>query len=120
MNEPATCTCCGRPMPTKTPLTWDLKSRTLTSQIGAVRLSPRKAIYIDALYRARNRGGIQTRAELMDAVYADKEDGGPDDFVTGSVHLNQIRKKIEPVGWTISKNLAGEPYQLIPFEWVVA
>jgi hypothetical protein len=115
------CACCGRPLPPKGP-NWDFKTRTFTTPAGSVRFSPRKAIYIDALYRARNRGGFANVAELMDAVYADDIGGGPDHATTASVHLQQIRRRLEPVGWTISKNM-GRPrinYQLMQIERVEA
>lgn len=115
MTEAAACSCCGRPLPPKGPFIWDFESRTITGPLGSIRFSERKAIYVDVLYRARNRGGVYSLHELVNAVYADDVNGGPDNTNVGSVHLDQIRKRLEPIGLTISKN-QGRPrcsYQIV-------
>lgn len=97
---------------------WDFESGTFTSHLGSVRFSHRKAVFIEVLYRARNRGGIHSRKSLMETVYADDPDGGPEWACGVSVHLNQIRRRLEPLGWTITKSgrVSRASYQLIPLE----
>jgi len=62
-----------------------------------VHFTPSQQRIFDAL-RSRPR----TCAELVDLLYAEREDGGPD-FAATTVHVfvNQMRGKLKPHGMTI-------------------
>lgn len=72
-----------------------------------------------------NVGRAFPRNEIIDFVYRDDADGGPDDAAgTFSVTLFRLRQVIEPFGWTIEKKGGGGRgeygtpglYRLIPTE----
>lgn len=52
----------------------------------------------------------------MALAFGDDADGGPDSLNTVAVHIAHIRKKLRPIGWTVTLS-TGQPrrgYRLIP------
>lgn len=111
------CPTCGGPL--RDLFSWSLSERTLIANGMAVRFKPGKARIIDALWRARHRGGgIETLEQFMAAVYGGDPDGGPETFGSISVQLSGIRKTLAQVGLTITLN-QGNPkrgYRLVPLD----
>jgi hypothetical protein len=61
---------------------------------------------MDALWRARNRGGIMSREAFMAAAFCNDVDGGPLDINAISVRLIHIRQKLAACGFTVTKSTA--------------
>jgi hypothetical protein len=59
-------------------LGWSLDRRTFIVDDIAIRFTRREALIFDALWRARDRGGIQNIWQFLQIAYADEIDGGPD------------------------------------------
>lgn len=67
----------------------------------AVRFTKTEAKVFDALWRRRSSGAVPDRDALMQIVYADDADGGPNSFETLSVMLIKVRKKLKGTGFAI-------------------
>jgi DNA-binding response OmpR family regulator len=75
--------------------------RTYAPEIEAVRMPRRQA---DVILRLRQAaGGVVTNAQLIDFVYGDQPDGGPESasFCIQS-YICKARPKIQAVGWTVT------------------
>lgn len=109
------CQCCGQPLTTDLPPRWDVETGIFTTAIGAVRLSPQQSRFFDVLYRSRRRAAYYSTEGLMAAAYAGDPDTSPQCLHVVSVMIGQIRASIEPLGWTITRNM-GVPrrgYQMV-------
>ncbi len=96
------CPCCGHAVEESDQLAWDANTRTFIGHSRAVRFTGVQARVFDAIWRARNRGGIQDRESFMQAVYGHDADGGPENLNIINVYLTQIRKLMKQTGYTIS------------------
>lgn len=79
--------------------------------------APAHRIIFDAL--SRSVGASVRRDTLVDRIYGDRPDGGPERAdVILKVQVSQLRRKIEPYGWTISVSKGGSghlaQWRLIP------
>jgi hypothetical protein len=101
------CPTCNRPMEaTRAPI------EGLTSAV----MGPIERRIVEALVRAYPRS--ITRDRMVDIVYADERDGGPDRAqVIMSILMGRLRPKLVQFGWTIPKARSGkgsEGYHLEP------
>ena len=99
---------------------WDFERRVFIGGGVAVRFTPTRAKIIDAIWRERLRGGVQSVIQLMAMVYADDPDGGPLNDNVLSVHLHHIRRELAATGYTITMNM-GMPrigYRLAKLETI--
>lgn len=72
-------------------------------------LSPTQERILSAL-AARPMG----TAELVNAIYGDREDGGPDSAVGAvKVQICLMRRKLVPEGWDITRAARERPYRLV-------
>lgn len=75
-------------------------------QVRQIVTPPAQRLIFDLL--ARTVGAPVMRDVIMDRMYGGRRDGGPD---TGDsvlkVHVCQLRRRIEPYGWTISNSKGG-------------
>lgn len=112
----ALCRCCGQPLAVLLPVRWDLESRIFSAGGKQVQLHRQEALFFDVMFRHRNRGPFYDARTVFDAVYAGDPTGGPDCLSVVGVMFNQIRGRIEPMGWTITRHM-GRPrrgYRLMP------
>lgn len=112
----AQCRCCGQPLPADLPLRWDAETRTLNANGQRAAFTKAECHIVHALWNRRRVGGFLSLNELIDAGWADDPNGGPQQQ-TVSVQLIKIRKKLQPLGWTITHGNKGRPrpgFQLIP------
>lgn len=100
------CPTCGATL--RDQFAWDGEARTFVGGGIPIRFTKREAVVFDALWRARNRGGIHTLEEFAARAYESDRDGGPESLTTISVHLAHIRLKLKGSGYTITRNL-GRP-----------
>jgi hypothetical protein len=81
--------------------------------------APSQRLIFDALSRPVGRS--VHRETLFSLIYGNRRDGGPDrgEHVL-TVHVSQLRRKIEPFGWTITASRGGSgnlaQWRLIPTE----
>lgn len=81
--------------------------------------APAQRVIFDLL--SRSMGTAVMRDTIMDRMYAHRSDGGPDtaDQVLKAT-VSQLRRRIEPFGWTISASKGGAghlaQWRLIPTE----
>lgn len=112
------CHCCGQPLAADLPARWDAGSGTFTFAAASVRFRPQEARFFDVLYRSRNREGYRDPRDLFAAAYLGDPNGGPNCMSVVGVMMRQIRMAVEPLGWTVTRNM-GVPrqgYRLVPFE----
>jgi len=79
--------------------------------------APAHRIIFEAL--SRKVGSSVRRDMLLNRIYGDRPDGGPEHADTIlKVQVSQLRRKIEPYGWTISVSKGGSgqlaQWRLIP------
>lgn len=98
-----TCPTCGQFL--SGAASWDYETRRFFADGSTVRLSKTQANIVDVLWQSIGRGGVCSADELLQRAYADDRNGGPLSPSTISVHLMNIRRKLEAVGWTVSKNM---------------
>lgn len=81
------------------------------SRIEIRSMSPMQLRLLDALVAGKNR--YQSKSVLIEKIYADDPDGGPDDAVRHlRVHIHKLRSKLEKAGFDIEVNW-GVGYRLI-------
>jgi len=86
------CPCCNAPMSGVVPL----EDVPRLAKLGKLH----KKVY-NELVKYMKSG--RSRDQLIHILYSDRNDGGPlNANMRVSVYLSQIRRKIEPLGWTIS------------------
>lgn len=95
------CPCCGRQIDEAADMQWDAESGTFTYQGKALRLSRIRSLIFDALWRARGRR-IISHQQMMEHVYADDPNGGPESTNIISVQVNHLKKKLAPFGLTVT------------------
>lgn len=105
------CPCCRRPL--EEGQTVDIK------HLVDARMPRNHRILIETLARAYPRR--VTIEHLVDQLFDDDPDGGPDNPVhVVRVHINRLRKKLPKYGWTIPKNNGGRgvngTYRLEPLK----
>jgi len=83
---------------------WDGLNGVFIANGKAVRFTKHQALVVDAMWKARGRGGIRSVEEFIRKVYAGDINGGPLCTNVISVHLHRIRKKLEGSGYTVPKN----------------
>lgn len=81
--------------------------------------SPTRNAILEML--ARSIGRPVRRDAMIDRLYGDRADGGPDRAVNIlMVQVSRLRREIEPFGWTISNGRGGSgelaQWRLIPTE----
>jgi DNA-binding response OmpR family regulator len=81
--------------------------------------APAKRLIFDMLTRRVGRPVLKDA--IIEAVYGSRSDGGPDNASTiVQVLVSQLRRQIEPYGWTISNSRGGAgelaQWKLIPTE----
>lgn len=87
------------------------------SDVRAAVTAPARRSVLDAL--SRSIGKPVTRDSIIERVYGGRADGGPDDadHVIKAV-VSQLRRQIEPFGWTITHGKGGSgnmaQWRLIP------
>lgn len=97
---------------------YDVERYVFIANGQSVRFPPALAKIMSVLWQTRNKGGVPNLERFAIALYADRPDGGPEYFNCISVQLNLLRKKIEPLGYTITKNF-GTPrlgFRLVKME----
>lgn len=105
-----TCPICGTPIP-KGLEAWDLEQRTFVSNGVAVRFGRIRFKVFDALWKTRNKGGVQSRERLALMVYGDDPDGGPLYLTALSQAMRGIRLQLKPTGYTITENRGNMHYR---------
>lgn len=95
-SENTFCPCCGATLASGPP-TW---------LVELFILCPAERRLMKVL--ARRFPWYVDREILIDALYGDRSDGGPLSANNVlSVHLCQLRRALEPFGWTVSKGTSG-------------
>lgn len=89
---------------------YDEKNRTFIANGAAVRFTKAEADVFEAIWRTRNRGAYTSLESLANAAWADRVDGGPSCFNTLSVQIIKLRRKLAPLGYTVTHNF-GQPKQ---------
>lgn len=105
------CPCCGNPCDPLTAIKAELQ---MTFRVRGVNLWPQELYILSALYRW---DGLVTNSRLIDVLYGDDPDGGPETAdVVVKVVVSRIRKKIKKAGlhWTI-ETFAAQGYRLVRF-----
>lgn len=88
-------------------------------QVKSAITAPSQRLIFDLL--SRSVGQPVMRDTMIDLMYSHRADGGPDtaDHVLKAM-VSQLRRRIEPFGWTISTSKGGSGYlaqwRLIPTE----
>jgi DNA-binding response OmpR family regulator len=95
------CPCCGRKLEEDSSLRWDKDSKTVSRHGKALRLSRYRSIMFDYLWNARGKHVISVE-QMMDRVYADHEDGGPESDNTMRVQVCHLKRQLKQLGLTIS------------------
>lgn len=93
------CPCCNQPLP-ETDVQWNAQTRTVLRGGKAVSLAPVQARFFDVLWRARPER--VPREAIVQRVYADDINGGPESPNQVSVLAWLLRKKLAPIGVTIA------------------
>ena len=86
----AACPCCGAPV----------EGAVSVEALLAIQFGPVRSTLLRCMIEAYPRP--RSARQIADYVYRDDPDGGPDgalDLV--SINAHHIRKKIEPLGWTL-------------------
>lgn len=85
-TAPATCSLCGRPI--------------LVLDPNAMTIQRRQKQVLEMLLRSPGR--FVAKSRIIDAIYGDDPDGGPDD-AEGSVqaHISKLRRLLKPLGYSI-------------------
>lgn len=91
------CPCCNQPINA---------DRASMDALVELRLTSLELAVLQTLIDAYPR--YVQRGRLIDAVWGDDIDGGPEN-ATNILFIvsGRLRKKIEPYGWTISRNVKG-------------
>lgn len=89
---------------------WNREARVFVGNGQSVRFTEKQGCIVDALWRARNRGGIPSLRAFADLAWAHLEDGGAESLNDVSVHVINCRKKLQKIGFTITPNV-GRPRQ---------
>jgi len=100
------CPTCGAELADQ--VSYDSENRTFIANGASVRFSPGQAEVFNAIWRARQRGGITSMERLAEVAWADRMDGGPGSYNTVSVQLVHIRSRLAATGYTITRNI-GRP-----------
>lgn len=96
-----TCPCCGQPMHA---------GRAPIEALEAAPLTTAERRLVQALARIYPRSA--TKAHLIDVLYDDDPNGGPETAsLVVAVHLSRLRKKLPSYGWAIPSNKAGRGNQ---------
>lgn len=103
------CPCCGS----------FIGEASTIEQVRESLTAPAQRLIFDAL--ARSVGKPVHRETLFDRIYGNRADGGPErGEQVLTVHVSQLRRKIEPFGWTITASRGGSgnlaQWRLIPTE----
>ncbi|MCJ8518989.1 hypothetical protein ABID21_001894 [Pseudorhizobium tarimense] len=104
-----TCPCCKGFIGEAAPLDQVMESVT----------QPSRRIILEML--ASKPGSPVLRDRILDRLYGDRADGGPDtgDHVVKAM-VSQLRRQIEPFGWTVTGSRGGSgnlaQWRLIPVE----
>lgn len=107
------CPTCGQNYQPKVIDTWNFSEWKLTNQFGSVTLkSNLQAKVFDLLWRKQGIKGLN-RQRILDIIYLDDIDGGPD-ISTMTSEMMRLRKLIEVVGIHVKRGYSGgEGYSLI-------
>jgi hypothetical protein len=106
MNAPMIhchCPLCGHPMPRK--LVWESITRVFEADGRAVHLTCTEGRIFNALWHKRH---FATLDDLAKYVYHDRADGGPENLNTLSIIMGRLRKKLERLGYTITRNTSDQ------------
>lgn len=79
---------------------WQHIGKHYAAEIDDIRMPRREA---DVVLRLRQAAGaLVSKGQLIDFIYGDRIDGGPDtaDKIV-ETHISRARNKIEQAGWTI-------------------
>lgn len=95
------CPCCGHIVSPDKELCWIEGSRTLSGRGHIVTLTPMQTRIFNKLWKCWPSGRSVTLVEMMDHVYADRIDGGPESHNSVSVQMNNLRKRVAPLGLRI-------------------
>lgn len=106
------CPCCGSPLPSDL-VRWNSDARALVGNGNSVFFTAREARVIDALWRHRRSGVRISRGQLIDALYADREDGGAINDVIVSVVIHYMKPRLAAVGLSIDSGRGRPGYRLV-------
>lgn len=95
------CPCCGHVIAPEAGLHWNENTRTISGLGQFVFLRPMQGKIFSKLWKAWPSGRMIRREEMMDHVYADHPDGGVESTNVISVQINDLRKRIAPLGISI-------------------
>jgi DNA-binding response OmpR family regulator len=103
------CPCCGS----------DIGEAASLDAVAEAVSSPTRNTILEML--ARNIGRPVRRDTMIDRLYGDRPDGGPDAASSIlMVQVSRLRREIEPFGWTVSNGKGGAgdraQWRLIPLE----
>ncbi|MDP1587299.1 MAG: helix-turn-helix domain-containing protein, partial [Prosthecobacter sp.] len=101
MNAETPCPCCGQTIAPANAPKWNENSRTIVVGDGVAVLTPMQARMFSMLWRAWPSGRLISVEQMMNHLYADDPNGGPEYHNTVSVQISHMRKKLEPLGLTI-------------------
>lgn len=101
MNANTPCPCCGHIVTAEEGLRWNELTRTLCGLGYVVALRPMQGKIFDKLWRSWPSGRMISKEEMMDHVYADDINGGPESPNIVSVQIADLRKRIAPFGISI-------------------
>lgn len=102
MSEPVpSCPCCGRPVSELADLKWNVGARALVGHGMAVVLSPLRSRMFDLLWKRFGTGQLTHKSKMMDELYSEDPNGGPESDNIISVQVIHLRKQIEPFGLTV-------------------
>lgn len=106
----ASCPCCGRSFAADGDLMWNMNARTLTGRGHSARIPLMRAKIFNVLWTAWPKGVGYSQNQMMDLVYAEYADGGPESRNIISVQMLHLKKQIAAFDLTI-KSYSG--YRLI-------
>ncbi len=106
------CPCCGQALPNEA--SWNPEARRVTTKHGSVVLlgSDRRAAIFNLLWERRGKVGL-TRMRIIEIIYADDADGGPEGGAITNT-MRRLRLQVAPLGIEIRRGRAdGRGYSLV-------
>lgn len=75
------------------------------AELFQVHCGPVERLVMNELVLAYDKKDPLRPKDIAKAIYSEDPDGGPENaFLCIRMFIGRIRKKIEPLGWTITKN----------------
>lgn len=96
-----TCPCCGRRVDKLADLRWNGEARTLAGKGKALVLPKLRSRIFDVLWKRFPAGQLTHKSKMMEAMYGDDPNGGPDSDNIISVQVMHLKNQIKPFGLSV-------------------